>query len=191
MKPQDMYIWPGMLLIGNPPRSTKGGIANGVLYTVEKMSDEFVWVRCRPEYRGDVRTWDAPVAEAAEATDLLDEELAPEPEVVLEDAGEDGEVQMPSHNEKCVGDLIRVTHKTAMEKLRLTHCLLYSNVQGDHQGPPRGADGLRPPALHAARLEYRSLASDERGVRARPQEVGRDDVPHRPPSAASFTAELH
>jgi len=37
---------------------------------------------------------------------------------------------MPSHNEKCVGDLIRVTHKTAMEKLRLTHCLLYSNIQG-------------------------------------------------------------
>ena len=35
MKPQDMYIWPGMLLIGNPPRSTKGGIANGVLYTGE------------------------------------------------------------------------------------------------------------------------------------------------------------
>ena len=133
MKPQDMYIWPGMLLIGNPPRSTKGGIANGVLYTVEKMNAEFVWVRCRPEYQAEVRSWDAPAAEAVEEADvdMLDEEHAPEPEVVLEDAGDDGEEgQTPSREEKCDGDLIRLTHATVAEKLRLTHCLLYSNIQG-------------------------------------------------------------
>ena len=54
MKPQDMWIWPGVELIGCPRGSGKNLVVQGVIYTVAEINEESVKLHMREEYcRGE------------------------------------------------------------------------------------------------------------------------------------------
>ena len=50
MKPQDMWIWPGIHLIGCPRGSGKNLVVQGVIYEVLEITEETVKLQMRPEY---------------------------------------------------------------------------------------------------------------------------------------------
>ena len=50
MKPQDMWIWPGIELIGCPRGSGKNLVVQGVIYVVLEIGEETVKLQMREEY---------------------------------------------------------------------------------------------------------------------------------------------
>jgi hypothetical protein len=124
MKPQDMHIWVGMTLVGCMQKYVRNGLKNGVLYNVVRFNAETVWLEPLPEYQTPPLTWEKePVEDGGE-------EEEDEDDVLLEDAGEDGEVAKLSRHERRDGNWIAVAVNSIAEKTRLTHALVYAAIQG-------------------------------------------------------------
>jgi hypothetical protein len=63
-QPQDMWIWPGMTLIGGG--RTSRTILNGVMYTVRDFTDDTITVAVHPDFAEGEQIIELPVREAAE-----------------------------------------------------------------------------------------------------------------------------
>ena len=124
MKPQDMHIWTGMTLVGCVQKYVRNGLKNGVLYNVVRFNAETVWLEPLPEYQTPPLTWEK------EPVEDDGEEEEDEDDVLLEDAGEDGEVAQLSRHERRDGNCIAVAVNSIAEKTRLTHALVYAAIQG-------------------------------------------------------------
>jgi hypothetical protein len=128
MKPQDMHIWTGMTLVGCVQKYVRNGLKNGVLYKVVRFNAETVWLEPLPEYQTPPLAWDKEPVDAEDCEEAEEDE--DEDDVLLEDAGEDGEVAQLSRHERRDGNCIAVAVNSIAEKTRLTHALVYAAIQG-------------------------------------------------------------
>ena len=104
-QPQDMWLTPGMELLGVTKKSTL--IINGVRYSVETVNTRMVTVRMLPEFHCHVPEL------PHDATDAMRKSHTAKLQAVAK-------VQGP----------IPLMHRDASAWLRLTHCLCYATVQG-------------------------------------------------------------
>jgi len=121
-QPQSMTIWEGIHLIACPRGSGKTtmGVVQGVVYSVERISEDTVTLKMLPEYRktgttagdGDVRRDEAAVEEVE----------AEEPDGGL---GAPKPVDVSKAKEE-----VTVTLADVPAVLRLTHAMCYYTVQG-------------------------------------------------------------
>ena len=117
--PQDMWIWPGIELLGCVRQTKRGGVTNGVIYNVVAFDAEAKTVVLRMLERFARVDFDAPLEEAEDAP-LEEAEDAEEEEEEEEEDVEEGEE----------GDMT-LSFERVTRELRLTHALCYASVQGD------------------------------------------------------------
>ncbi len=113
---QDMWIWPGIELLGCVRQTKRGGVTNGVIYNVVAFDAEAKTVVLRMLERFARVDFDAPLEETEDA-EAASDASAEEDEEEDDDEGKEGEMAL--------------SFERVSRELRLTHALCYASVQGD------------------------------------------------------------